>query len=110
MKFKYPVNLHNYSEDEIVAQFPDFPEAVSSGSSQKMALDNAIDALDEAIAGRMNRNEYIPEPSDWPNLDYVCVSLQIALKAALYIQVKKMCLSKVQFAKLLNCDEKVARR
>lgn len=110
MQFIYPVNLKSCAEDEVVVQFPDFPEIICAGESEKDALNNAKDAVDEAIAGRMNRNEVIPEPNVIQNSNYIAVSLHIALKAAIYIQLKNLGINKFQFAKKLGIDEKVVRR
>lgn len=65
LKLAYPVTL---TPDEIdggfVVTFRDVPEAISQGDDLADALGRATDALEEAIAGRIRRDDSIPEPSE----------------------------------------------
>ena len=62
--FSYPVRLTaDLVDDGFVVAFPDFPEAVTQGDTESEALRQAVDALDEALAGRIKRGEDIPYPS-----------------------------------------------
>lgn len=108
MRFEYPVNFEE-DNDEVIVRFPDLPEVITSGYSIEDALKEAEDALEEAIAARINHNEEIPVPSKG-GLDRVSVPLQMAMKAALYNCVKNKGLKKTELASLLKCDEKVVRR
>jgi antitoxin HicB len=50
------------------------------------ALQQAADCLEEAVAGRIRRNEHIPAPSPVGSNQYVIpVPAQTAAKAALYL-------------------------
>jgi predicted RNase H-like HicB family nuclease len=49
-----------YAYDEIVVACKELPEVVSAGSDLQEAVTNGADAICEAIAGRMHRNEQMP--------------------------------------------------
>ena len=63
MRFAYPARLQRAGVDEIVVSFRNLPECLTSGADEAEALTEAADALEEAIAGRMNRTDLIPAPS-----------------------------------------------
>ncbi len=63
MKFVYPASFSRTGPDEIVVSFRDFPECLTSGTNLREAISAAIDALEEAIAGRIDDSEEIPAPS-----------------------------------------------
>ena len=63
MNLEYPAQLQHYAADEIVVSFRDVPNCHTSGQNIEEALCEAVDALDEAITGRINRGEPIPSPS-----------------------------------------------
>ncbi len=110
--FIYPAKLESDMEEGgYVVTFRDVPVAVTQGQTLEEAAANAADALSEAIAGHILDEEPIPEPSaplegELP----VALPLQMALKTALYIAIKEKGLSKRALAKLLDVDEKEARR
>ena len=63
MRFAYAARLQRTGVDEIVVSFRDLPECLTSGTDEAEALFEAADALEEAIAGRMNRTDVILAPS-----------------------------------------------
>ena len=85
MRFIYPALLERVSEDEIVVSFRDLPECRTAGSDEAEAFVEAQDALAEAIAGRIDDDEVIPEPSAQVGGEhYVSLFLPtVAAKAAL---------------------------
>jgi antitoxin HicB len=87
--FNYPVTLTpngKYAEDEtgFVETFSDFPETITQGNDEADALDQAADAIEETIAGRMKHGEDIPLAT-YQTGPLVPVPMQTALKAALYL-------------------------
>ena len=81
----YPINL---TPDAVDGGFTvtcrDFPEAITQGETVVEAVVEASDAIEEAIASRMKRNEEIPEPSNKKQGEYMAtVPLSTSLKAAL---------------------------
>lgn len=110
--FMYPARLTPDKKDGgFVVTFPDVPEAITQGEDVDDALQQAADCLEEAIAGRIRRNEKIPEASP-VGKDYYAIPLpaQTAAKAALYLTIRRAKLTKEELAECLHCDEKEVRR
>ena len=83
MRFAYSARLHRYGDDEVVVTFRDLPECLTSGADEDEALLEARDALEEAVAGRIRRNDNLPSPSlREADERYVAVPVDMAAKAA----------------------------
>jgi len=109
--YTYPASVVRDDAGFYLVTFPDFPEAATDAESREKALDEATDALEEAIAGRMNRGDAIPHPSARKARQaLVPVPAQMAVKAALYIAVKEAGIRNTELAKRLGADEKEIRR
>ena len=90
MRFIYPARLQRTGTDEIVVSFRDLPECLTSGADEAEALTEAADALEEAIAGRMNRTDFIPAPSPRRAGEHlVSVPADTAAKAALWVALRE---------------------
>ena len=63
MRLRYPAKLETDGSGEILVSFRDFPECLTSGADQAEALVEARDALEEAVAGRIDDDGPIPTPS-----------------------------------------------
>ena len=71
----------------------------------------AADALEEAIAGRIDDAEFIPAPSARRSGEHlVAVPAITAAKAALALALAETGLSRVALAERLRVDEKAVRR
>ena len=109
--FAYPASVVRDEAGFYLVTFPDFPEAATDGESHEAALEEASDALEEAIAGRMNRGDAIPHPGKRKaRKALVPVPAQMAVKAALYMAVKEAGIRNTELAKRLDADEKEIRR
>ena len=110
--FIYPVSLTQEKvEGGFVVRFIDLPEAITQGENVDDALLEAGDCLEEAIANRIAMGLPIPNPSTTKKGQYsVPLPAQMAAKAALYIAIKEIGISKVELARKLGCDEKEVRR
>lgn len=107
----YPARFEQDEDGRILVTFPDLPEALTDGADFIEASKEAVDCLEEAIAGRINRGEAIPVPgalkgSVWP----VSLSPDFTLKVLLHSAWKEQGISKTEFAQVLGVDEKEARR
>jgi antitoxin HicB len=109
--FAYPAAVSRDEAGFYLVTFPDFPEAATDAESRADALDEAADALEEAIAGRINRGEPLPHPGiRRARQILIPVPAQMALKAALYLAVREAGIRNTELAKRLGADEKEIRR
>jgi antitoxin HicB len=109
--FQYPAVFTPAEEGGFIVSFPQFDEIVTQGDDLNEALEQAEDALEEAIANRIAMNLEIPVSSRPKNGQHLIpVSLSIAATAALYNAIEEAGLSKVQLAATLQMDEKEVRR
>lgn len=110
-QFAYPVAIERDGAGFYLVTFPDFPETATDGRSAAKALHEAADALEEAIAGRINRGDNIPHPSQTKRGQAIVpVPAQMAVKAALYLAVKEAGIKNTELARRLGADEKEIRR
>jgi len=110
-QFTYPARLQKDKAGFFLVTFPDFPEAATDGETMEESLHNAADALEEAIAGRINRGDTVPRPGPVKTRQRrVPVPAQIAVKAALYMAVKDTGIKNTELARRLGADEKEVRR
>ncbi|HEY8021936.1 MAG TPA: type II toxin-antitoxin system HicB family antitoxin [Thermoanaerobaculia bacterium] len=111
-EFAYPVILTpDHDDGGFVVRFPDLPEAITQGEDELDALEEATDALDEALAGRIRRGDEIPRPSERRRGQQVVLPTPlIAAKAALYLRLRTSGLTKSDLARTLNCDVREVRR
>ncbi len=110
-RFAYPATLTPQAEGGYLVTFRDLPEAITQGDDLDSALHEAADCLEEVIAGRIDDNEPIPEPSARQKGEHrIAVPLHTAMKAALYLAMKEAGISKLELARRLGVDEKAVRR
>lgn len=84
-QLSYPVTLKREKGGGYVVTFKDVPEAITQGEDLDDALEQAADALDEAMAGRLRLGDSIPGPSKARRgTPLVPLSTATALKVALY--------------------------
>ena len=111
MRFTYPARLRPDSSGELIVSFRDLPECLTSGAGEAQALAEAADALEEAIAGRIDDAEPIPVPSARRSGEHhVAVPAGTAAKAALALALRESGLSRVALAQRLGVNEKAVRR
>ena len=110
--FIYPaLFIPDEEEGGFVITFRDLPEAITQGESVEEGLIEAIDCLEEAIANRIVMDLPIPLPTPSDEQEHaIPLSIQMAAKAALYLTIREVGITKVELAKRLHCDEKEVRR
>src|SRR5437016_11592530 len=105
--FVYPATLRPETGGGFTVQFRDLPEAITGGKDRSDALLQAVDCLDEAIAGRIADELEIPEPSTLRRKQIpVPLPATMAAKAALYLAIHDAGVSKIELARRLKLDEK----
>ena len=111
MRFLYFAHLWRAGLDEIVVSFRDLPECLTEGGDEMEALIHAQDALEEAIAGRIDDDEPFPVPSERRPGEYsVAVPTNMAAKAAFAIAFRRSGLTHSVLAQRLGKDEEAVRR
>ncbi len=111
MRFIYPVRFQPDSTGEIIVSFRDLQECIISGSNRTEAQAAAADALEEAIAGRIDDGEEIPMPSPRrAGEHFIAAPADMAAKAALVLAFRESGLSHVAMARHFGVDDKVIRR
>ena len=111
MRFIYPAQLQCFSEGEVLVSFRDRPECRTSGENEAEALAEAQDALAEAIAGRIDDDGEVPEPSTQRDGEhYVAVPPELAAKAALAIACQRSGQSLGALAKSLDINRQALSR
>ena len=96
----YPIRLAKDDNGTILATAPDFPELTTFGEDRDAALLHAIDALEEAIASRMARNQDIPPPSK--GLYPVALPTLSSIKVLLYRAMREESVRKAELARRLG--------
>jgi antitoxin HicB len=95
-----------------VVTCPDLPEVITQGDTRKEALDNAADALAEAVAGRMRRGDDVPASDAFTEgaVELVTLPESIGPKLVLYLAMREAGIGKLELARRIGCDEKQIRR
>lgn len=110
MQQAYPVILTK-DGDTIIAEFPDVPEAITTGTNTNKALEWAQDALVVALSGYLDEKKDIPKPSV-PKKGQATVALppMIASKLAIYQAMRDQKVNQTDLAERLHCDPRQIRR
>ena len=107
----YHCKLELNGEGGYIALFPDVPEALTEGASRAEALDNAADALEVALLGRMKDGDLIPAASTKSRGgEAVYVPAHSAAKLAFYVAFRESGLSRSALSRKLDKDEAEIRR
>lgn len=109
--YAYPARLEPQPDGGFLVSFPDLPEALTDGVDLAEVLANASDCLSEALAGRINRGEAIPQPRGGrKNAPVIAPEPTIALKAALHGALRARGLTVADIARRLEIDYRQAAR
>lgn len=110
--FTYPVLLTpDKKAGGYVVTCRDVAEVVTQGESLAAAIDAAAGALEAAIEMRIEDGLDVPLPSSPKRGEHlVALPVTTAMKAALYLAMHEQGVTKADLARLLQLDEKEARR
>jgi antitoxin HicB len=112
-EFAYSIVLTEDPSGGFVVSCPDLPELLTQGDDRADAVEQATDALEEAIAGRIRRGDDIPEasmPGEGDDVEVIRVPPIMAAKAALALALRTNGISQSAFARSLGINEKEVRR
>jgi antitoxin HicB len=99
---RYRVKLVNDTNDTILVDFPDVPEAHTTGEDRDDALARASDALETAFLGYMEDRRPIPPPSAGRG-PFVTVPALTEAKLELYGAMRAAKITKAELARRMNC-------
>lgn len=110
--FVYYARFETGEDHGIVVSFPDVPEAITQGDDEADAYAQAEEALGLALLTYPARNLPLPRARKHRGLGLVPVGVEpeIAAKLAVIEAVRTAGISKSEFARLIERDEKEARR
>ena len=110
MQLAYPVTLAPQAEGTMLVSFPDVPEALTEGTTEREALAEAEDCLIAALGGYINDRRNIPHPSPARGCSVVILPALVAAKLALYQAMREQGVSNVALAGQLGVMEGTIRR
>lgn len=110
--FVYPARFERGdNEGVLVVSFRDIPEAITQGNGEQDAFLQAVDCLEEAVAGRIADGREIPAASTVRRRErMIPLPAPMAAKAALYLAMAESRMTKVELAWKQGCDEREVRR
>jgi antitoxin HicB len=101
---RYPIKLSRDTNDTILVEVPDIPEAHTFGEDEDEALLQAVDAIESALSFYIDDRRDIPRPSA-PKRGMKGVTLPALTEAkiALYSTMRAAKVGKAELARRLNC-------
>jgi antitoxin HicB len=108
---KYPVVLRKLDNGDIMATFPDVPEAITYGHDLAHTLAMAEDALLTAFEFYFDDRKPVPKPSrPAAGQQTIALSPLVVAKLAIYHAMLEAGISQVELAARLGCDPRQVRR
>ena len=98
---EYAVTLTADDNDTWLVVCDVLPEVTTYGDTPEEALKHAVLAIEEALAGRMAEGRELPLPEPATGAFMVRLSVQAALKAALYRAMHREGVNKAELARRL---------
>jgi len=98
---QYPIDVQPDGDGYLVT-CPDLPEVTTDAETMEDAPFRAADAIEEALASRLEDFESIPHPSGDDGLLSLPISSLIALKVALKWKIEEQGRSRAELARLLD--------
>jgi antitoxin HicB len=110
-QFVYRARFEPGTKRGIVVTFPDVPEAITQGSDEADARQQAEEALGLALLSYPQRGQPLPKPkARGADLVPIAVEAEIAAKLAVLEALRESGISKSELARRLCKDEKEVRR
>jgi len=100
---RYPVKLSRDTNDAILVDVPDIPEAHTFGDDREEALARAIDAIETALMIYIEERWDIPSPRAAKRGEIVTLPALTEAKLALYTAMRAAKVGKAELALRLNC-------
>jgi antitoxin HicB len=100
---RYPVKLSKDTNDTILVDVPDVPEAHTFGEDREDALSRAPDAIESALMCYIDLRRDLPAPSAGGRGPFVTLPALTEAKLALYTAMRTARVGKAELARRLNC-------
>ena len=100
---RYPVKLLKDTNDTILVDVPDVPEAHTFGEDREEALLRAPDAIESALLCYIDLRRDIPMPRATSKGPFVTLPALTEAKVALYTAMRTAKIGKAELARRLNC-------
>ena len=100
---RYPVKLLKDTNDTILVDVPDVPEAHTFGEDRAEALLRAPDAIESALMAYIDLRRDIPVPRAGGRGPFVTLPALAEAKLALYTAMRTAKVGKAELARRLNC-------
>ena len=111
MIYAYPCDIASDSDGELVATFPDVPEAITGARDRAEAVRLAVDALSAALAGYVHEQRDIPLPSTAsPDQEVIAVPAVTTAKLALYSAMRSQNITETDLAGRLGDSASAVRQ
>lgn len=107
--YSFTIELESDPDGGMLATFPDVPGAIAHGSDEQDAIAQARIALAVALFGYLKMDQRLPRPKKRVGRKVAPHATDV-LKIAVVEAWLASDLSKTEFARLLDVDEKEARR
>ena len=95
----YPITIEE-DDGAVLATSPDFPEFTTFGDDREEAVTRAVQALEEAIAARIQDRKDIPSPSQ--GASYAILPTLTSVKVMLYQGMRDQGITKAELARRLG--------
>ena len=109
-RLAYPVSLDRPGDGSVLVSFPDVPEALTEGETEREALEEAEDCLIAALGGYVQERRDIPRPSPARGRPVVALPALVAAKIALYRAMRAEQVGNTALAEQLGTVEGTVRR
>ena len=110
MRLAYPIRLEAGEGAAVLVSFPDVPEALTEGATEREALADAEDCLVAALGGYIEGRRDIPQPSPRRGRPLVSLPALVAAKIALYRAMRECGIGNAALARKLGTVEGTVRR
>lgn len=98
----YPILIEPDDNGTLLVTCPDLPEVVTFGEDDSDARQRAVDAIEEALAGRIAHRDDIPVPSPGRGRAVVALPPLIAAKVELYRSARAANVNKAELGRRLG--------
>lgn len=109
-RLAYPVRLDRQDDGYVLVSFPDVPEALTEGATEREALAEAEDCLVAALGGYIQDRRDIPRSSSARGQPLVVLPVLVAAKIALYRAMRAGGVGNTALAERLGTVEGTVRR